>query len=311
MLGTPLRCCVATVDTGLMWMTTISRWGPSMTLAVFTACAMAGCGGPDGAQRHSAQATYVHAADRICREANRLVGLDEARPQTFLELSGSIISTRMRFELETARLHALRSSLGDASSPQIDAFDHALNPFLRAVSALEQPATTQRRARDVARLRDLGTVVFNAAHAVPINACGRGGNAVADRAAFLNYKTEFLRLARRTRARLRPLAALPAGALTVSQLRRVTAIYRDTLRATRRLAPPRKLRKLDARFRRSLSSLLKTRDLIGRTAAGTRSQVLRTRLARQVASFQRADGRLAETFSPLSRVRQALDAVTG
>ena len=101
------------------------------------------------------------------------------------------------------------------------------------------------------RLRRSGAALFRRAQAARLDRCGRGANAIADRATFLTYRDGYFEIAgRETDRRLATrLLGLPA------RLRALARSFRAQLHDNRGLRPPRKLRSLHRAVLRELAGV--------------------------------------------------------
>lgn len=228
-----------------------ARW-----IALVLAGAVAtGCGGPSDEERRSGEARYTRAAESTCERTNRAVARHEQRPKNIDRLVFSIERTRASLTDGYARLHRLHDRLGDASSSEIDAFDRALDPFLTAIDALTVRVLDDDLARAAADVRRRGDTLHRAARAAGLRSCGRGGNAIAERAVFVVYRRGYTNAdlrSRRSRANARRLSARDGS----SYNRRINDALRRLYDDTGRLTPPTALRGLHQRVRRSLAALL-------------------------------------------------------
>ena len=142
-------------------------------------------------------------------------------------------------------------------------------------------------------MRRRGKALYAAAGAAKLDRCGRGGNAIAERATFVDYRQAYVRIDERTIGRI---ASIDDSATALTKyfvgFRAVTREARRQYRATGRMRPPRELRRLHQAVRRSYNALLETRDLL--TPAATRGQavVLFARIGRDFARYERIERRL-------------------
>ena len=296
-----LTTSVAAVDTHVMCMamTTSRSPLPILVILALAASALIGCGSSHSATRDISVASYLRNADAVCEKANRSARRDKQHPKSFAALSVSVLDTRTTLEAATKRLHRLRSQLEGGAPERIDRFDQALGPYLQSMDRLEQPTIREERVRAAARLRRRGAALFAAAQAAGLRQCGRGGNAIADRAVFLDYRDDFYRIDDRQSQRVQSFARQHPNrsvGLTRQEFRRVTRIFREQLDATGRLMPPRKLRHLHQAYRRILRRALKTRELVQQTTSVEQGQPLLSRFGREFSIYQRLDRRLRRSL---------------
>lgn len=113
-----------------------------------------GCGaGPSAEQRRADRADFVRAANTACEKANREVAGDNARPKYAKALQSSVTESRESLRSAALRLHELRGDLGESSSPSIDAFDRAIDPFLSSFGPLASARDARARRQAATRLR--------------------------------------------------------------------------------------------------------------------------------------------------------------
>jgi hypothetical protein len=280
--------------------TTFHRGAAGTLLGLVLVGALVGCGSPQSATGDMSAASYVRHADAVCRTANRQIRRDQQHPKSFAALSVSVLNTRTKLESATERLHALRSKLGEASTGRVDAFDHALGPYLQSMERLEQPTLREDRVRAAARLRRRGGSLFAAAQAAGLDDCGRGGNSIADRAVFLDYRDDYYRIDDRTYQREQSFARQHPNRndqLSRREFRRVTRMYREQLDAMGSLDPPRHLRHLHRASRRSLRRALKLRDLILSATSAQQGDALFGRELRVFSTYHRLDRRLRRSLA--------------
>jgi hypothetical protein len=272
-----------------------------MLLLALTASALVGCGGSHAATRNISVASYLRSADVVCAKATRSVRRDTQHPKSFAALSVSVLNTRTKLEAATQRLHRLRSRSAGASAGRIAAFDRALGPYLQSMERLEQPTTREDRVRAAARVRRRGAALFAAAQAAGLRQCGRGGNAIADRAVFLDYRDDFYRIDDRTYQREQSFARQHPNRddlLSRQEYRRLTRIFRELLDATGRFVAPRKLRHLHHTYRRALRRVVTTRDRVQQTTTSVeQGQALFSRFHRELATYERLDRRLRRSLA--------------
>lgn len=231
-------------------------WGHWIALALAGTVA-AGCGGPSDEQRDTDTARYKRAANSACDKASRAVARHEQRPKDITRLTFSIRDTRSALGDGNDRLHKLHSRLGDSSSSEIDAFDRALDPFLTAVDALSVRVLDDELAAAAAGVRRRGDALYRAAQAAGLRRCGRGGNAIAERAVFVMYRRGYTNAQLQNRRSVAH-AMRVAGGDDPSYNGRVNDALRRLYDATGRLTPPSSLRTQHQRARRRLVRLLAT-----------------------------------------------------
>ncbi|MDP2710870.1 MAG: hypothetical protein Q8O56_06595 [Solirubrobacteraceae bacterium] len=252
-----------------------------------------GCGGgPSVEERRADRADYARAANAVCEQANREIADDYARPKYRQALERSVSASRTSLHAAAVRLHELHARLGDSSSAEIDAFDGAIDPFVTAVGALATAFELGRRQRAASTVRRRGDVLHRAAQAAQLERCGRGGNAIAERATFLAYRQAYIRVDDATIKRIVSIDTSGTGPAWFAAYRAVTRAARRQLRATGRMQPPRELRKLHQAVRRSLSTFLTTRELLTPDTTRERAIVVFAQFDRQFPRYQRLERRL-------------------
>lgn len=240
----------------------IARIAAHMKRGHWIALALAGtvvtsCGGPSDEQRHADEARYTRAANGARDKASRAVARHEQRPKDIDRLSFSIRDTRAALADANDRLHRLYARMGDSSSSEIDAFDGALDPFLTAVDALTVRVLDDELAAAAAGVRRRGDTLYRAARAAGLRRCGRGGNALAERAVFVVYRRGYTNAERQTRRRVAH-AMRVAGGADPSYNGRLNDALRRLYDSSGRLTPPSSLRTLHQRVRRTLARVLAT-----------------------------------------------------
>jgi len=264
-----------------------------MLRVLAAACALvtvAGCGHDGGAgpgQQRSARASFAVAANAVCDRTNRAIARDNARPVSEDELALSVISSEHAAERGAAKLHKLHAGLGDASTVAIDAFDRAVDRYLTTFGALEGAPFADDRRRAAARLRRSGAALYAAAQAARLRRCGRGANAIADRAVFLAYRDGYLASAGRASDRIIAAERLGAHARVVVLAR----AFRARATATSRLSPPPRLRSLHRAVQRARSRVARDFAVLATGALGDRRAVA-GRLSGDVGRYDRLEGRL-------------------
>lgn len=269
--------------------------GHWIALGSVAATALAGCGGPSDEEMRTEQARYAKAAGALCEKANREIARDNSRPKFLSDLTRSVTETRRTLEFRATGLHKLKTELGDSSSAQIDAFDGALNPFVAAVDRITETEDPDELAERATALRRRGTTLFKAAQSAKLTRCGRGGNAIAERVVFFQYRDGYIKADQITRKRLRRLRMRFRGASgddAVLANKRVTRAGRVEYRATGRLEPPRTLRSLHQSVRRAFDRTLTTREALDDVTSFARFQTLRARLKRQAKRYYAFERRL-------------------
>lgn len=264
-----------------------------LTIGAALAALLTGCGGgPSAEQRRADRAEYVRAADAICEKANREVAADNARPKSVPDLEYSVTESRRSLRSAAVRLHDLRGDLGESSSPPIDAFDRAIDPFLTSLGPLASARDDRARRRAAARLRRRGDALYRAATAARLDRCGRGANAIAERAVFLDYRWAYIRKDDATLKRIAAVDTSGTGEAFFAGYREVSHAARDQYHATGRMTPPRKLRELHQAVRRSLNRFLTTRELVTSNTTRERATVLFARFDVLFPRYQRLERRL-------------------
>lgn len=264
---------------------------PRYLIALLTAVAlMAGCGGPSEQERRTEQARYTRSADAICAKANRAIAGHNQRPKLFFFLQSSVQNSRNTLTKAAADLHRLGADLGDGSSSQIDAFDDALDPFVKSLDPLTVIAEVGERKRAAALVRSRGDRLYRAAQAVNLSDCGRGGNAIADRALFLSYRDGYIRADQTERRRLLALNRRPTSvAHATTQNMAVLKAIRSNHESSGRLTPPTKLRRLHQRMRRAQAAIISTREQLAPFTSAAQAGDLPARLDRQTRAFYRLE----------------------
>lgn len=272
---------------------------PRYRIALLTGLAlMVGCGGPSEQERRTDQAGYARAADAICAKANRAIADHNQRPKMFFFLQSSVQDSRNTLTRAATDLHRLRADLGDAASSQIDAFDDALDPFVKSLDPLTVIAEAGERQRAAALVRSRGDQLYRAAQAAKLSDCGRGGNAIADRALFLNYRDGYIRADQTERRRLLPVDRRPTSAAqATAQNKAVLKAIRSNHESTGRLTPPAKLRRLHQRVRRAQAAIISTREQLAPFTSAADAGDLPARLARQTPAFYRLERTLRSAMN--------------
>lgn len=273
----------------------------ALAVVVATAVLASGCGGASDDEQRADQATYVRAADALCIEANRAIAQHNRFFDDFAAFGHAVRPSGEVLEATADDLHELRADLGDAASKPIERFDAALDPFVTAVqrfAAARAPAAVDPAGREVRRR---GDALYRAAQSAGLDACGRGGNVIAERGTRAVYELAYRALQARTQYRIAQLTpaydrAAP-GPARVAAARRLTRVWRAEHRATGRLTPPRALRTLHQRTRRLGDAILTAREVLEGDASN----------ARKLRALDRI-----ERLSPrLDRLRARLDKATG
>ncbi|MDP2712440.1 MAG: hypothetical protein Q8O56_14595 [Solirubrobacteraceae bacterium] len=267
---------------------------PRNPIALLTIVAViAGCGGPSDAQRRADQERYVRAASDACTKVNGQIAGHRQRPKDFDALRSSMQDSRNALADASAELHRLRDELGDAASTQIVAFDRALDPFVQSLEPITLITEENERERAANQLRRRGDALYRAAQAAKLGDCGRGGNAIADRALFLNYRDGYIRADQRERRRLRPLVGGPTFTPdAVSINARMLSAIRANYASTGRLKPPSGLRRLHQEVRRRQAAVIRTREQLAPFTSPGQAGDLPARLRRQTPAFFRVERQL-------------------
>jgi len=257
------------------------------------AALLTGCGaGPSAEQRRADRADFVRAGNAACERANREVAADNARPKYAQALESSVTESRGSLRSAALRLHELRGDLGESASPSIDAFLGAIDPFLSSLGQLAGAADPRARQRAATRVRRRGDALYRAARAARLDRCGRGANAIAERATFLDYRQAYIRKDDATLERIAAIDTSATGPAFFAAYRDVTRAARSQYRATGRMTPPRNLRELHRKVRRSLNRFLNTRELVTSNTTRERATVLFARFDVQFPHYQRLERRL-------------------
>jgi hypothetical protein len=258
---------------------------------------VAGCGGPSEERARADQARYARQSNAICREerAQARLAVSETTPTIYITLKVYANAARDGLKRAAAKLHGLRARLGDAGSAQIDAFDRALDPFVTSIGALATVEHGEPTRQAAERIRRRGDTLFDAAQAAKVTGCGRGGNAIADRAELVVYVAAYDRLQDSADARLlrshRRFKRSAAGSegqeiASAGITRGLGVLYRGM----GRLDPPRQIRRYHQAYRRALRAVLDTRKQLDEARAGF--EQLDARLHRQADRVGRTHRRL-------------------
>ena len=195
----------------------------------------------------SDRAAFVRAADAVCEKANREVADDNPRPKYRKALEQSVTESRASLQAAAVSVHDLLGDLGDSSTSRIDAFDRAIDPFVTSLGSLATAFDTGQRQRAATRLRRHGNALYQAARAAKLDRCGRGGNTIAERATFLDYREAHILVDDATLKQIAGTDTSSTRAAVFVGHRAVTRAARRQHRATGDMKPPRELRRLTKR----------------------------------------------------------------
>lgn len=264
-----------------------------LIVGALTASLVMGCGGsPSAEQRRTDRAAFVRAANAVCEKANREIADDNPRPKYGNALEQSLTESRASLQAAAVSLHALRGDLDESSTSRIDAFDRAIDPFVTSLGSLATAYDTGERQRAAIRVRRRGDALYQAARAVKLDRCGRGGNTIAERATFFDYRKAYTIADDSTLKQIAGIDTSSTRADVFAGHRAVTRAARRQYRATGNMKPPRELRRLHQAVRRSLNAVLKTRALLTPSITRERGTMLFAQLDRQFPRYQHLERQL-------------------